>query len=70
MVNALSRLGRSVASLPRRLLAAAGWAHMEPTGLGAGPVHTGDLDELEAERRQRQETWRRPGDEEPRSDSN
>jgi hypothetical protein len=70
MANLLTRLGRGVTQLPRKLLAAAGWAHMEPTGLGVGPVHTGDLDEIEAERRRRHETWRRPDDEEPRSGSN
>lgn len=68
MVQMLTRLGRAIAQLPRRLLAAAGWAHMEPTGLGVGAVHTGDLDEMEAERRQRRETWRREDDKDPPAD--
>lgn len=69
MASVLSRLGRSVAQLPRRLLAAAGWAHMEPTGLGVGSVHSGDLDEMETERRQQREAWRRRDDEDATSDS-
>jgi hypothetical protein len=36
---------------------------MEPTGYGAGPVHEGDLDEIEAERRRQREAWRRGVDE-------
>ena len=63
MIKILSRVGHEIARLPRRMLAAAGWAHMEPMGLGAGEIHTGDLDDLEAERRRRRETWRREGDE-------
>jgi len=63
MANVVSRLARGVAHLPRRLLASAGWSHMEPTGLGVGAVHTGDADEMEAERRRERETRRREKDE-------
>lgn len=58
----LSRIGHAIARLPRRLLAAAGWAQMEPMGLGVGEVHTGDSDAIEAERRRQRETWRRKDD--------
>ena len=70
MVKVVARWVGEIARLPRRLLAAAGWAHMEPTGLGAGEVHTGDLDEMEAERRQRRETWRREDDDSPQAPTN
>jgi hypothetical protein len=62
MRRTFARLARFVGQAPRRLLAAAGWAHMEPTGLGLGGVHTGHADELEAARRRRRETWRREDD--------
>jgi hypothetical protein len=42
---------------------------MEPTGLGVGSVHSGDLDEMETERRQQREAWRRRDDEDATSDS-
>ena len=56
----LSGAWRFIAGSPRRLLAAVGWVHtMEPMGLGAGKPHIGDLDEIEAERREQREVWRR-----------
>jgi hypothetical protein len=63
MANLFRRLTEGIASIPGRVLRAAGWAHMEPTGYGAGPVHEGDLDEIEAERRRQREAWRRGVDE-------
>lgn len=65
MTTFLSRLGRGIARLPRRILAAAGWAQMEPMGLGVGKPATGDLDEMETQNRQRRETWRQPEDKDP-----
>ncbi len=65
MANVLSRLASGVAHLPRRILDASGWAHLEPTGYGAGPVHTEDLDELEAKRRREREAWRQRDDDPP-----
>jgi hypothetical protein len=35
---------------------------MEPAGLGAGRVHTDDLDEMERKRRRERETLRRSDD--------
>jgi hypothetical protein len=56
----LSSAWRSIARIPGRLVGAVGWVHtMEPTGLGAGKPHIGNLDEIEAERRQQREVWRR-----------
>jgi hypothetical protein len=68
-MDRLARAWPKIAGLPRRLLAAVGWVYTspEPTGLGLGQVHMGDLDETEAERRSERETWRRS--EEPPADS-
>jgi hypothetical protein len=65
----LTSAARKIAGLPRRLLAAVGWIYTspEPTGLGLGHVHMGDLDETEDERRHEREMLRRP--EEPPADS-
>lgn len=65
MANFLSRVMHALARLPRRILAAAGWPYLEPTGFGVGTTHTGEVEELEAERRRERETWRKPDDEFP-----
>lgn len=65
MANLVARVIRSIGRLPRRLLASAGWAQQEIPGLGAGGVHTRDVDEMEADRRKDRETWRQVEDQEP-----
>ena len=65
MASLLSRLAHGVARIPRRLLAAAGWAQMEPRGFGVGSTQATDLDEMEAGRRTERETWRKSDDEAP-----
>jgi hypothetical protein len=65
MANVVSRLARGIARIPKRLLAAAGWPYLEPTGFGVGTTHTGDIEEIEAEQRHERETWRRAEDEHP-----
>lgn len=69
-MDLLSRVGRMIAGLPERILRIVGrpFTSPEPTGIGRGQVHMGDLDEREAERRRERETWRRPED--PPADSN
>ena len=69
-MDLLSRVRRMIAGLLGSFLAVVGrpFTSPEPTGLGLGKVHMGDLDETEAERRRERETWRRP--EEPPADSN
>ena len=62
MASFLSRLAHGIARIPRRLLAAAGWAQMEPTGFGVGSTQASDPDEMEAGRRQERETWRKSDD--------
>lgn len=69
MANFLSHVARGLTQLPRRLLAAAGWAQMEPTGFGVGPTQPRELDEMETERRQERETWRKTDDEGPPANS-
>jgi len=59
MSGFIGRIARFIERLPGRLVRAVPWAHMEPTGLGAGRVHTEDLDELERQRRQAHESQRR-----------
>ena len=56
------RIGRFIARLPGRIVRAVPWAHMEPAGLGAGKVHTEDLDEMERQRRREREVSRRSDD--------
>ena len=65
MANFLSRLAHGVAQVPHRVLVAAGWAQMEPAGLGVTPAPT-DLDAMEDRRREEQEVLRQ-GSEEERS---
>ena len=65
MTNLRRRLGRGLAQLPRRILAAAGW----PTASGVGYQTPGGLDEIEAERRRQREVWRRGVDEDNRPSS-
>lgn len=57
----LSRAWRAIARLPGSLLRVVGrpFTSPEPTGIGRGEVHLGDLDEREAERRSERETLRR-----------
>jgi hypothetical protein len=62
MAGIVERVARFLGGLPGRLVRAALWAHMEPAGLGAGKVHTEDLDELERQRRQDDEILRREDD--------
>jgi hypothetical protein len=62
MSDILGRMARFVTQLPGRIVRAVPWAHMEPAGLGAGTVHTQDLDEIEQERRQDREVLRRDDD--------
>jgi hypothetical protein len=64
MANPLKQLADGLANVPGRILRATGWwQHLETPGLGAGPVHTSDLDELEAERRREREVLRQGVDE-------
>ncbi len=63
MANLLVRLARGIGRLPNRILGAVGWTHMEPTGLGAGPLQPEDPDEAATRRRQAREVWRKPDDE-------
>ena len=63
MASVLVRLARGIGRLPERILDAAGWAQMEGTGLGAGPVQPEDPDEAEARRRRAREVWRKEDDE-------
>ena len=65
MANVISRIARGITRLPRRILAAAGWAYQEPAGFGVGTSHTGDVDDLETERRLQREALRRADDQDP-----
>ena len=68
MANPLRRLATGIVNLPGRILRATGWwAHMDPPSLGVGPMHTSDLDEMEAARRRERETWRQGADEDDAS---
>jgi len=60
-MDVLSRAWRKIARLPGRLLRVFGrpFTSPEPTGIGRGEVHFGDLDDREAERRRERETARR-----------
>jgi hypothetical protein len=62
MPTIVGRIVRFVSRLPGRIVRAVPWAHMEPAGLGAGNVHTQDLDEMESERRRERENLRREDD--------
>jgi hypothetical protein len=64
MANFLSRMAHGVAGIPHRILVAAGWAQMEPAGLGVTPVPTEDLEERETRRREEQAVLRQGADEE------
>jgi hypothetical protein len=64
MSRFLGRIARFLERLPGRIVRAVPWAHMEPAGLGAGPVHVEDLDELERSRREERETLRHEDDSE------
>ena len=59
MPDFVARVARLVARLPGRLVSAAGWAHLEPVGLGVGTVHTLDVEGIERERRRDRELERR-----------
>jgi hypothetical protein len=65
MATIVGRIARFLGRLPGRIVHAVPWAHMEPAGLGAGKVHTQDLDEMELERRRDRETLRREDDSAP-----
>ncbi len=69
MANVLVRLAHGIGRLPQRILGAAGWTHMEPTGLGAGPLQPKDPDEAETRDRRAREVWRKADDEERPSSS-
>ena len=64
MANLLTRMAHGVAQVPHRILVAAGWARMEPAGLGVSPAPASDVDEMETRRREGQEVLRQGSEDE------
>jgi hypothetical protein len=62
-MDALNRLVKAITAIPGRVLRAAGWAHMEPAGLGVDTDARTDVEEIEAERRRQREVARTGVDE-------
>jgi len=58
MANLLSRVMQGIRRIPRRILSAMGWTHVETPGGSVDLMWGGDADALEAKRRCERETWR------------